>query len=70
MKAEVRQHREFTLVELSLGDTEYSPSFQHYSVQVRPTGSEISLFLRDNDEARKLANQILSAIDAIEETEE
>ncbi len=67
MKAEVRQHRDFTLVELSLGDTKYSPSFQHYSVQVRPTGSEISLFLRDNDEARKLANQILSAI---EETEE
>ena len=64
MKAEVRQFPKFTLVELSLGD---STHFQHYSISVRPTGSEICLFLRDKDEARKLANQILSSI---EETEE
>ena len=64
MKAEVRQFPKFTLIELSLED---NPNFQHYSVSVRPSGSEISLFLRGKDEARKLANQILSAI---EETEE
>ena len=63
MKAKVIQHPSFTLVELSLGD---SPSFQHYSISVRPTGSEISLFLRDKDEARKLANQILSSIEEVE----
>lgn len=67
MKVQARQYPDFTLIELSLED---SPNFQHYSVSVRPTGSEISLFLRGEDEARKLANQILSAIDAIEETEE
>ncbi len=63
MKVQARQFSNFTLIDLSLEDSH----FQHYSVSVRPTGSEISLFLRDKDEARKLANQILSAL---EETEE
>ena len=66
MRAEVRNYDDFTVIELSLVDTKHSRSLQHYSVQVRPSGSEISLFLRDKDEARKLANQILSGL---EETE-
>tara|TARA_Y100001938_G_C8094286_1_gene437088 strand:- start:1778 stop:1981 length:204 start_codon:yes stop_codon:yes gene_type:complete len=67
MKVRVEQFPKFTLIDLSLEHVVDDDNFQHYTVSVRPTGSEISLFLRDKDEARKLANQILSAI---EETEE
>ena len=65
MKVQAKQFPNFTVIYLSLEDT--NPNFEHYVVSALPTGSEISLYLRDKDKARKLANQILSAI---EETEE